>query len=366
MKAPAVPAGTDRNGAYLPDFCRADAVLVIVLVAALLAIVLALARLSGPGDFWIELGRTAIYLLWIGLMCAALLCRSRPWLERRPQHQSSLLALALIVATVAVVSEATWWLGRWWEGRIGVTSGVFPTRHWAFLLPNIGIAAIVGALTLRYFYVAHEWRRSVEVEAGSRIRALQARIRPHFLFNSLNTIAALTRSEPALAEEAVEDLADLFRISLSESRTQITLREELEVARLYQRIEQLRLGDRLEVRWQVADLPSQAIVPSLMLQPLLENAICHGIEPLPGGGTVNVSGSCDDDEVVIEITNPVSDTARAVRDGNRMALDNIRQRLELAFPGRASVDVVDGGVEYRVMLRFPVVHDVKSTKFARW
>jgi two-component system sensor histidine kinase AlgZ len=366
MKAPAAPTGTDRDSAYLPDFCRADAVLVVVLVAVLLAIVLALARLSGRGDFWIELARTAIYLLWIGLLCAALLCRSRPWLARRSHRESMLLALALIVATVAIVSEATWWLGQWWEGRIGTTSGVFPTRHWAFLLPNVGIAAIVGALTLRYFYVAHEWRRSVEAEAGSRIRALQARIRPHFLFNSLNTIAALTRSEPALAEEAVQDLADLFRISLSESRAQITLREELEVARLYQRIEQLRLGERLRVRWNVASLPSQAIVPSLTLQPLLENAICHGIEPLPGGGTVVVEGRCDDDEVVIGISNPVSETARAVRSGNRMALDNIRQRLELAFPGRASVDVEDGSDGYRVTLRFPVVHDASPTQTARW
>ncbi len=366
MKAPAAPARTDRDSAYLPDFCRADAVLVVVLVAALLAIVLALARHSGRGDFWMELARTALYLLWIGLLCAAVLCRGRPWLMRRPQRESSLIALAMIVATVALVSEATWWLGRWWEGRIGVTSGVFPTRHWAFLLPNVGIAAIVGAVTMRYFYVAHEWRRSVEIEAGSRIRALQARIRPHFLFNSLNTIAALTRSQPALAEEAVEDLADLFRISLSESRTKITLREELEVARLYQRIEQLRLGERLKVRWQVASLPADAIVPSLMLQPLLENAICHGIEPLPGGGTVVVDGRCDDEDVAIEISNPVSETARSVRSGNRMALDNIRQRLELAFPGRARVDVQDAGDEYRVTLRFPVVHDPDSSRIARW
>jgi len=366
MTAPAAPDRTDRDSAYLPDFCRAEAVLVIVLVAVLLAIVLALAGHSGRGDFWMELARTAIYLLWTGLLCAAVLCRGRPWLERRPQRESSLLALALIVGTVAVVSEATWWLGRWWEGRIGATSGVFPTRHWAFLLPNLGIAAIVGALLLRYFYVAHEWRRSVEVEARSRVHALQARIRPHFLFNSLNTIAALTRSEPARAEEAIEDLADLFRFSLSESRPQVTLREELEVARLYQRIEQLRLGERLEVRWRVAEVPSQAIVPSLMLQPLLENAIGHGIEPLPDGGTVSIVGHCTDDEVVIEISNPVSPTARSVRSGNRMALDNIRQRLELAFPGRARVDVADGGDEYRVTLRFPAVLDANAAKLSRW
>ena len=365
MSSPgAAPAGGDS--AWLPDFCRAPAVLTIVLVAALLAVVLALAETPARGGFWVELARTAVYLLWTGLLCAAVLCRARPWLAPLPRRASFALALGLIVATVALVSEGVYWFGRWWEGRIGVTSGLFPVRHWAFLLPNVGIAAIVGALTLRYFFVAHEWKRSVEAEARSRIRALQARIRPHFLFNSLNTIAALTRSEPSRAEEAIEDLADLFRVSLSEARAQITLREELEVARLYQRMEQLRLGARLEVRWRVGELPPQAIVPSLLLQPLLENAIGHGIEPLPDGGTVTVDGRVEDGQVVIDIANPVSETARAVRDGNRMALDNIRERLELAFPGRASVEVADRDARYRVTLRFPLATEPASPAGGRW
>ncbi len=361
----AAPAGGGQS-AYLPDFCRAPAVLAIVLVAVLLAVVLALARHAARGEFWVELARTSVYLLWTGLLCAAVLCRSRPWLARRSPAESSAVALVLIVLTVGLVSEGVYWFGRWWEGRIGVPSGLFPARHWAFLLPNLGIAAIVGGLTLRYFYVAHEWKRSVELEARSRIRALQARIRPHFLFNSLNTIASLTRSAPERAEEAIEDLADLFRVSLSESRAQIPLREELEVARLYQRMEQLRLGDRLQVRWHVGELPPQAIVPSLLLQPLLENAIGHGIEPLPEGGVVTVDGRLDGDEVVIEIANPVSETARAVRSGNRMALDNIRQRLELAFPGRASVEVAERDALYTVTLRFPAVVETAGAAGGRW
>ena len=352
--SPPAPAGDQRSD-YLPDFCEPRAVLTVVLVSALLAVVLALAGQSVQGSFLVALARTSGYLLWNGLLCAAVLCKARPWLAQRSLRASALIALALIVGTVALVSEAAYWLGRAWEQRIGVPSGIFPREHWRFLLPNVGIAAIVGALALRYFHVAHEWRRSVELEARSRIRALQARIRPHFLFNSMNTIASLTRSDPGRAEEAIEDLADLFRISLSEARAQITLREELEVARIYQRIEQLRLGDRLQVRWKVADLPSHAMVPSLMLQPLLENAIGHGIEPLPEGGTVTVTGRTEGDEIVIEIANPVSATARAVRNGNRMALDNIRQRLDLAFAGRASVAVDDQGDQYRVTLRFPMV-----------
>ena len=355
MSAGREPVSAEQPSGYLPDFCSTPVVLTVVLVAALLAVVLALARQGAQADFLVELGRSSLYLLWTALLCAAALCKARPFLARQPLPASTAWALALIVATVAVVSEAVFWAGEYWARRTGVASGLFPTHHWSFLLPNLLIAAIVGALALRYFFVAHEWRRSVELEARSRIRALQARIRPHFLFNSMNTIASLTRSNPARAEEAIEDLADLFRVSLSEARAQITLREELEVARIYQRIEQLRLGGRLQVRWKVADLPAQAIVPSLLLQPLLENAIGHGIEPLAEGGTVTVEGRTEGGDVSIEVSNPVSATARAVRSGNRMALDNIRQRLDLAFPGRASVSVDESESEYKVRIRFPLV-----------
>jgi len=364
------PAATapaaDGRGFFLPDFCEARAVLAIVLIAALLAIVLALARQTVHGAFWVDLARTSAYLLWTSLSCAAVLCKARPWLAGRPLRSAALGALALMVGTVAAVSEVVFWAGHAWAQRAGSPSPLFPERHWSFLLPNLLIAAIVGALALRYFYVASEWRRSVELEARSRIRALQARIRPHFLYNSLNTVASLTRSDPARAEEAIEDLADLFRVSLSDARAQITLREELEVARIYQRIEQLRLGERLQVRWRVADLPPDAIVPSLLLQPLLENAIGHGIEPLPEGGTVLVEGACDGERITISISNPVSATAKAVRSGNRMALDNIRQRLQLAFAGRASVTVDDGGEQYRVVLQFPWVGEPERPDRGPW
>jgi two-component system, LytTR family, sensor histidine kinase AlgZ len=351
--APA-PAGDERSS-YLPDFCQPRAVLAIVLVSSLVALVLALARQSVSGELWTELARTSSYLLWTALLCAALLCRTRPWLARRSLRDSTLAALGMIVGTVALVSEIVYWFGRYWDARLGTPSGLFPTRHAAFLLPNLFIGAIVGGLALRYFYVANEWKRSVELEARARVRALQARIRPHFLYNSMNTIAALTRTDPARAEEAIEDLADLFRFTLAESRPQISLREELEVARIYQRIEQLRLGSRLTVRWDVGSLPPNAVVPGLLLQPLLENAIGHGIEPLPGGGMVTVAGRAGDGMIEIEVGNPVSSRARSARPGNRMALDNIRQRLELVFPGQSSVTVRDEDDEYRVTLRFPLV-----------
>jgi len=188
---------------------------------------------------------------------------------------------------------------------------------------------------------------------------LQALIRPHFLFNSMNTIASLTRSDPRQAEEAVEDLSDLLRANLSGSGHRTTLKEELEVAAIYQRIEKLRLGDRLSVRWDVDDLPMRALIPSLTVQPLLENAIYHGIELLPDGGEVVVTGERDDDYLVITIANPVAEGKQRSIDGNKMAMENIRQRFELAYDNRATVEIDSGNTAFSVKLRFP--HEERNT-----
>jgi two-component system sensor histidine kinase AlgZ len=171
----------------------------------------------------------------------------------------------------------------------------------------------------------------------------------------MNTIAALTRSDPKRAEEAVEDLADLFRATLRDSHSPLRLKEELELTRIYQRIEALRLGDRLAVRWDVGALPMRAFVPGLTVQPLLENAIYHGIEPLESGGTVTVSGRVVDGEIELVVSNPVAreSAPSEPRAGNRLALDNIRQRLDLAYGGRGSLTVDQQPEQYRVTVRFP-------------
>ena len=253
--------------------------LAIVIICELTALVLALARNEAVLGFWPDLARTSMFLLWIGLFGAGLLCVLRGYLNRQSLRKGSALVLALTAALVELISSVAYWLGSragWFD-----ETAIVPQDHWTFLVRNVFIALVVTALALRYFYVTHEWRHNVELQAKARVHALQARIRPHFLFNSMNTIAALTRSNPARAEEAVQDLADLFRANLSEKRNQIPLAEEIDVARTYQRMEQLRLGDRLRVEWKIDSLPRDALVPGLTLQPLLENAIYHGVEPRP-------------------------------------------------------------------------------------
>jgi two-component system sensor histidine kinase AlgZ len=266
--------------------------------------------------------------------------------------RGSAAVLALVAALIALVSVCTFEIGvAQWTRDLGPV-GLFPVDLVPFVARNVSIGLVVTALALRYFYVTHQWRLNVEMQAAARVHALQARIRPHFLFNSMNTIASLTRTDPARAEQAVQDLADLFRANLSEKRNIITLEEELEVARTYQRIEQLRLGSRLRVDWNIDALPRNALVPGLMLQPLLENAIYHGIEPQTGGGTVGVSGELSSGLITIVVRNPVTEK-ETEREGNRLALANIRERLTLMYGERALVKSGRFDAEYIVTLRFP-------------
>ncbi len=348
-------ADAPAGASYLPDFCAPRAVLLVVLIVELTALTLALARGNDTLSFWTDLARTSLFLLWIGFGCAALLCALRPHLGRLSLPLASGIALGAMVAVVAAVSEASLWMahGAWFGSPPGVLAHT--GEAWRFRLGNLAIGAVVAALALRYFHVSGEWRRNVELQARARVHALQARIRPHFLFNSMNTIAALTRSSPAQAEEAVQDLADLFRATLSDTRQHITLAEELEVARTYERIEKLRMGERLQVVWQVGDLPLNAEVPSLLLQPLLENAIHHGIEPRPDGGVITVSGVLDLDIIGITVRNPLPAASEPAREGHRLALANIRERMELMYAGRARVEAARQGDEYVVRLRFPRV-----------
>jgi two-component system sensor histidine kinase AlgZ len=351
--AAATPAsGTRLN---LPDFCAARAVLAVALIVELTAVVLTLAHTGPTSSLWTDLARTSLFLLWIGFGCAAVLCLLRPRLGRFSLPVASSLALGAMVAVVALVTEVALWLTRspWFGAQGGALAA--PPEAWRFRIGNLAIGLIVAAVALRYFHVSGEWRRNVELQARARVHALQARIRPHFLFNSMNTIAALTRSNPAQAEEAVQDLADLFRATLSDQRQHITLAEELEVARTYQRIEQLRLGERLQVVWEVADLPPAAEVPSLLIQPLLENAIHHGIEPRAGGGIVSVSGVLDGDTIGITVRNPLPEASEPAHEGHRLALANIRERMELMYAGRALVEAGRQGDEFVVRLRFPRV-----------
>jgi two-component system sensor histidine kinase AlgZ len=347
-------ARRELPGFYLPDFCAAQSVLAVVLIAELVALFLTLARVGISELFWTDLARTSLFLLWAGLGTAAALCAARGALSRLDVLRGSLLALLLILGVTAVVTEGAWWLAASASRLLGVEMDPFSADHFEFLLRNLAVCTIAGGLALRYFYVSQQWRLNVEAEAQSRVRALQARIRPHFLFNSMNTIASLTRTNPRVAEQAIADLSDLFRASLREHRERIPLGSEIEIARAYERIERLRLGDRLRVDWQLDTLPMDTPVPALFLQPLLENAVYHGIEPMDKGGTIRVTGRREGSTAVLSIENPIAARLVARRPGHNVGLDNVRQRLSLMFHGETDLEVIESPERFIVTLRFPI------------
>lgn len=222
-----------------------------------------------------------------------------------------------------------------------------------FELRLIVVALLIALAVLGYF----NWRHRVLSPALSeaRLMALQARIRPHFLFNSLNTVLALMRSEPGRAELVLENLAELYRALLSESASLVPLGREMDLARAYAEIETMRLGPRLKVSWQCQSAPRDALVPPLILQPLLENAVYHGVEPAETGGEVNVTAFLKNEQLNLVVRNPCVRMARK-SSGNRMALNNIRERLALHFDAEAEMSAYESGGEFVVQIRLPYKH----------
>jgi two-component system sensor histidine kinase AlgZ len=189
----------------------------------------------------------------------------------------------------------------------------------------------------------------------ARLQALQARIRPHFLFNSLNAVLSLIRAEPRRAEAALEDLAELIRVLMQDNRELAPISREVELCRQYLDLEQLRLGERLQVAWDVEGMPGDALVPPLVLQPIIENAVYHGIEPAIEPGTVRIGIHRKGKELHAVVTNPVRKQGRH-HSGNKMAMANIRERLALHFDAEASITNTATETVYNVHIVIPYVN----------
>jgi two-component system sensor histidine kinase AlgZ len=262
----------------------------------------------------------------------------KPWMG----GTAAVLIAALIAATGAALVHAV---------DRGLALGLVPgTVHiHRFIGGSAAIATLIVSVVLRYLYAVDGWQKQVRASARAEADALQARIKPHFLFNSMNTIAGLVRRDPDVAERAVLDLSDLFRAALGAGEGDSSLAEEIELAERYLSIEQLRLGERLQVRWRgrEAALPWQLRLPRLVLQPLVENAVLHGISRLPAGGTIDIELAQRPDGLHISVHNPAppprerdmtpDDLPAPGRGGSGHAQRSIAHRLAYAFGSKARV-----------------------------
>ncbi len=217
-------------------------------------------------------------------------------------------------------------------------------------LRNLALAAATVAVLLGYLRLLTRAYSPALSEA--RLQALQSRIRPHFLFNSLNAVLSLVRRDPRRAERALEDLADLFRVLMQDSRSFVRLADEIALLERYAAIEQLRLGERLAITWELDGAPLDALLPPMVLQPLLENAVYHGVEPGTGVGQVVVHIERRGARVLARIENPYFEE-HARRAGNRMAQENIRERLQLFFDAEARLTMRISGGRYLVEVEMP-------------
>jgi two-component system sensor histidine kinase AlgZ len=346
-KSDLVESGILEESFFLPDLCAPQSILFLILIFELLAFVLVLSD-TGLAEFnWTQLGLTSLFVQWVALCSAGALCNLQHLLGSLSVAKGTSLAFALVMVITLIFSLVAVWVMRgndlqWYAAA------------WDTILRNMIISAIITGLAFRYLYLQHQFVRQQHAELQARIQALQSRIRPHFLFNSMNIIASLISIDPDVAEEVVEDLSVLFRASLSDtSGSQVPLKEELDLCERYVRIESLRLDDRLQVDWDIEVDPAVIRIPLLTLQPLLENAIYHGIQPLTEGGIVKVSAFLEDKVVNLQIRNPrgMGDTVHS--SGNKMALENIRSRLQAIYGPRGRITTKMDETSYETWVQYP-------------
>lgn len=318
----------------LPDFGNLGVMLRILLAVNLLALCAALARNAEFARLPREVVELAA-LVEPPLIAAVVLLYASGRLLGRLPHAA---ALALVAAGSALVAALFFALFS-------------PPGQPLTGLPRAALwGAAAAAAVLFYFDLRN--RAFSPALAEARLMALTARIRPHFLFNSLNAVLGVIRSDPRRAEAALEELSDLFRVLMRENQELTTLGEEFALCRQYLELERLRLGDRLQVAWDVEACPQDAQVPPLMLQPLLENAVYHGIEPSAQPAAVTVAARREGETIRIALSNPYHGE-NAHHAGNRMALDNIRERLMLFYDLEARLETETEDGLFRVAIRLP-------------
>jgi two-component system sensor histidine kinase AlgZ len=338
---------------FLPDFGSFGMAIRIVFLAILIGIIITIGRNpTFDKQAWEDFNLLLAFALALSLVSVVALKIAAPLLTRMSAATGSVLVLVLVLAVTAVGTDAM--IFALYD--LGLIPERWPPWRESLLVRTLMITAIISMLGLRYLLLRHRAEQDAQSQQEARMQALQSRIRPHFLFNSLNSVASLTRSDPARAEAVLHDLADLFRVLLADARKLVPVSAEREISRQYLEIEKLRLGDRLNVKWNVSNVPRAAQIPALTLQPLLENAIYHGIEPRFGGGTVKIEMWSEGETLYVLISNPLPDVQQAARSkGNKIAQDNIRQRLVTQFGNNADMQAFEEGGQYHVKLKMPVV-----------
>ncbi|MBK1851120.1 MULTISPECIES: sensor histidine kinase [unclassified Marinobacter] len=328
---------------FVPDLCRVRSVFMLLITSELMVLVLAIVQASDGWIDWNYFALLSLFVQWTTLTSAALICLLRSRLAKLSVARATLAIAFIVLLDVLAFSLFADSVLHPQPGIIG----------WQAIAKKLLLALLIVLMVLRYFYLQHQWQQQREAEMQAHLTALQARIQPHFLFNSMNTIASLIATDPELAEDAVLDLSELFRASLRTGDRLIPLAKELDLCKRYLAIESLRLGPRLKLEWHIADGLERQAIPPLTLQPLVENAVYHGIQPRPEGGIVRIEAEERGNFVYLLVQNPKPKDDCDQHKGNRMALSNIQARLHALFGEASVLKHSHQGEVYTVTLRLP-------------
>lgn len=323
-----------KQNQWLADFSDPMRIFIVIVVAEMMVLVYSLSFLSFDYDYLNQLAVLSLLAQLIAISVVLLLSALRGFFNRLQVLPGLLLLLLLTLA----LSSAYTWLLAWIDQALMFE--LIDNNRLTVLKISAATAMTLLAL-LRYFYVQNQWTDQIEALAKAKMNALQARIKPHFLYNSLNSIACLIPIDQVAAEKAVLNLSGLFRKAFSNhNRSMTSLGQELEWITEYLAIEQLRLMDRLNYEIDVDESLLEQQVPLLSIQPLIENAVVHGIAHLAEGGTIRLTVHNTQSGFCVRVVNPYD--ANKVKPGNQTAIDNIQQRLALAFGDKAQMDIEAG------------------------
>ena len=327
----------------LPDLCRNSAILMTIVMSQVFTIMIYLvqdAQLS-----FIHFCLLALYLLWNFLGSSALLCACRPWLKQRTLPTGFIISFLLCISIFAVIEFISCKL---------VLPYIDIHWHWQNIIRHFIIASIFIVLILRFFLLLDMLEQRSQSEIKARIQSLQSRIQPHFLFNSLNTIAELTATNPEQAEKAIYSLSSLFRSSLSDAEQAHSMQAEIDLCKQYIELERWRLGERLRLDWQVDAVSlDKVMVPRLILQPLIENAVLHGVQSNEQGGDVKIRLFEKRAYVEIEVANSYDDKVTQRKKGAGIALDNLQERLYAIYDDKHGFKASEEKDIFKVKLRLP-------------
>ena len=333
---------------WLTNFCENKQIFVSVVMIQIVVVIYALSSLSFDIRFLYSLSILTLLAQFIGMTVIIILCKLQSQLNQFNVIYGVILVVTIVVGITSMISQLIGFLDL--QLSLQLITGDDSINH---INLKLSLSSVIICLALmRYFYIQDQWHKQIKKLSEAKLMALQARIKPHFLFNSLNSIASLISIDSEKAEIAISDFSDLMRRTFSHKDKYIPISEELQWVKQYLAIEKLRLDTRLQYKIECEPELLTHKIPVLCVQPLVENAIIHGIQPLENGGSININILKNETKLLINIQNPYVEYNNDYSNG--MALKNIKERIALHYGSKASMLINKNNNTYIITLGIPL------------